>query len=73
VPETAVLDVEGTPTVFVQTDEGFEARPVEVGDRTADEVSITSGLSAGERYVAAGAFALKAELGKSEMAGGHGH
>jgi cobalt-zinc-cadmium efflux system membrane fusion protein len=73
VPETAVIDVEGTPSVFVQTDEGFEARPVEVGDRTADQVSITSGLSAGERYVAAGAFALKAELGKSEMSGGHGH
>jgi cobalt-zinc-cadmium efflux system membrane fusion protein len=64
VPETAVLDVEGTPTVFVQTGEGFVPRPVEVGDRTADEVAITSGLSAGERYVAAGAFALKAELGK---------
>jgi cobalt-zinc-cadmium efflux system membrane fusion protein len=81
VPETAVIDVEGTPSVFVQTGEGFtsggsfafEARPVEVGDRTADLVVITSGLSAGERYVAVGAFALKAELGKSEMAGGHGH
>ena len=73
VPETAVIDVEGTPSVFVQTDEGFEARPVEVGDRTSDEVSITSGLSAGERYVAVGAFALKAELGKSEMSGGHAH
>ncbi len=73
VPVTAVIDVEGTPSVFVQTDEGFEARPVEVGDRTAARVAITSGLRAGERYVAAGAFALKAELGKSEMEGGHGH
>lgn len=73
VPETAVLNVEGTPSVFVQTDEGFVVRPVEVGGRTADQLAITRGLAAGERYVAEGAFALKAELGKSEMAGGHDH
>ncbi len=73
VPETAVIEVEGTPSVFVQTAEGFEARPVEVGDRAGDQVAITRGLRAGERYVAEGAFALKAELGKSEMEGGHGH
>ena len=73
VPETAVIDVEGRPSVFVQTDEGFEARPVEVSSRTADQVAITSGLTAGDRYVAEGAFALKAELGKSEMSGGHAH
>jgi cobalt-zinc-cadmium efflux system membrane fusion protein len=73
VPSTAVIEVEGRPSVFVQTDEGFEARAVEVGDRAGDQVAITSGLEVGERYVAAGAFALKADLGKSEMSGGHAH
>ena len=54
VPATAVLDVEGVPTVFVQAPDGpdghltFMARPVGVGDRTADQVSITSGLAAGD-------------------------
>lgn len=73
VPETAVIDVEGVPSIFVQTEEGFVPRPVEVGDRTADRVAITSGLEPGDRYVAEGAFALKAELGKSEMDAGHAH
>lgn len=73
VPTTALVDVEGQTVVFIQTDEGFEARPVQIGERTASQASITSGLTPGDRYVAGGAFALKAELGKSEMEGGHGH
>jgi cobalt-zinc-cadmium efflux system membrane fusion protein len=73
VPASAVLDVEGTPSVFVETSEGFEPRAVVVGERAGDQVSITEGLEAGERYVARGGFALKAELGKSEMDDGHAH
>lgn len=73
VPASAVIDVEGAPSVFVQTEEGFVPRPVEVGDRAGGRMAITGGLTAGERYVAEGAFALKAELGKSEMSAGHAH
>lgn len=73
VPGSAVIEVEGAPSVFVQTEEGFVVRPVEVGDRAGDRVAIASGLEAGGRYVAEGAFALKAELGKSEMSAGHSH
>lgn len=73
VPTSAVIEVEGTPSVFVQTAEGFLLHPVMVGDRSADQIEITNGLEVGERYVAVGAFALKAELGKSEMDSGHAH
>ena len=31
VPQAAIQTIEGTPTVFVQTQEGFEARPVTLG------------------------------------------
>ncbi len=36
-------------------------------------MEIADGLAAGERYVAAGAFTLKAELGKNAFGDGHGH
>lgn len=64
---------DGLDVVFVDTEKGFEARPVELGRRTRDEVEVISGLVAGERYVAAGGFSLKAELGKETFGDGHGH
>ena len=49
-------------------------RVVAVGRSDAKNVEITDGLSRGERYVAVGGFALKAELGKEAFAGeGHHH
>jgi len=66
VPEPALQTVEGRATVFVATEEGFEARVVSVGRRGENFAEIVSGLKAGERYAAAGTFLLKAELGKGE-------
>ena len=73
IPATALVDVEGRTVVFVQTEEGFKPRAVQAGDRAGGQVAISSGLEPGERYVASGVFALKAELGKSELEGGHAH
>ena len=74
VPSTAVIRMEdGDEVVFVQTDEGFEPRPVAIGRRTRNHLEVVSGLVAGDRYVAAGGFNLKAELGKSSFGDGHGH
>lgn len=74
VPATALIRMEdGDDVVFVQTDEGLEPRPVTVGRRSHDHVEVTSGLKPGERYVAAGGFSLKAELGKDAFGDGHGH
>jgi cobalt-zinc-cadmium efflux system membrane fusion protein len=56
---------DGDEVVFVETNEGFEPRPVVVGRRTRDHVEVLSGLKAGDRFVARGGFSLKAELGKS--------
>ena len=52
------------PTVFVQTPEGFEPRPVTLGRANETHVEITAGLQAGERYATTETFILKAELGK---------
>lgn len=51
--------------VFLAAGDLFEAQPVELGRRDGAHVEITEGLAAGQRYVAAGSFILKAEAGKS--------
>jgi cobalt-zinc-cadmium efflux system membrane fusion protein len=71
VPETAIQTVEDKPTVFVRTDDGFEARPVELGSRTAGQVEIIQGLEPGVQVASAGSFVLKSELGKASAEHSH--
>lgn len=73
VPTTALQTIEDKTHVFVKKGEGFEPRPVTVGRADDKRVEIISGLVPGERYVAKGAFALKAELSKGELGEGHAH
>lgn len=74
VPRTALLTAGGRQVVFVETDHGFELRPVTVGRSDERNVEITEGLHVGDRYVSAGGFTLKAELGKEAFAHqGHQH
>jgi cobalt-zinc-cadmium efflux system membrane fusion protein len=73
VPKTALEILDGRTTVFVENEAGFEARAVNVGLGGDRNVEIRAGLAAGERYVARGAFTLKAELQRGELAGGHEH
>jgi cobalt-zinc-cadmium efflux system membrane fusion protein len=74
VPETALHTYEGETVVFVETDEGFEPRPVQVGLRGEEIVAIDAGLTAGERYVSRGGFTIKAELGRESLGhAGHAH
>lgn len=71
VPEAAIQTVEDKPTVFVRTDDGFEARVVELGSRAAGQVEVTQGLEAGAQVAAAGSFVLKSELGKASAEHSH--
>lgn len=61
----AVQEVNGKPTIFVRTQQGFAGQPVSVGHSDGRLTEITSGLKAGTAYAAQGSFVLKAELGKS--------
>lgn len=61
----ALQEVEGKTVVFVAEGGAFETREVSVGVRDAERSEITSGLKAGERYVADNSFVIKADLGKS--------
>ncbi|HEG43136.1 MAG TPA: efflux RND transporter periplasmic adaptor subunit [Phycisphaerales bacterium] len=75
VSKDTLQDVDDTTCVFVQSDHGFEARPVTVGWSNKSKVEIISGLRAGEKVVTKNSFRLKAELEKAVGGGhaGHGH
>lgn len=63
VPHSAVVDVHGTPTVFVSdTDYRFVATPVVLGESAVEGRRIVSGVKVGDVVVTDGAEALKAEL-----------
>ncbi|RFQ29136.1 efflux RND transporter periplasmic adaptor subunit, partial [Pseudomonas sp. ATCC 13867] len=71
VPEQAIQDVEGKPSVFVRNAEGFAVRPVDLGMRSAGRIEVVAGLAAGEQVAGEGSFVLKSELGKSSAAHAH--
>ncbi|MCP4895350.1 MAG: efflux RND transporter periplasmic adaptor subunit [bacterium] len=74
VPTSAVFRMEdGDNVVFVVDGHEFELRIVELGRSSGNRVEIRTGLEVGERYVFAGGFALKAELGKHAFGDGHAH
>ena len=67
----ALQTLEDRTVVFVRDADGFEPRPVQIGRRDADSSEVTSGLAAGDVYVARNSFTLKAELGKGEAEHAH--
>ena len=73
VPKSALQTFEERSVVFVQDEDGFEPRPVDLGRQNATQVEILSGLEAGQTYVSRGAFTLKAQLSKGAFGDGHNH
>jgi len=66
VPRSAIQIVEGQPSVFVQTDDGWALRAVQLGREGDQRVEVLTGLEPGESVADRNAFLLKAELGKGE-------
>ena len=69
--DEAIQIVEDQPVVFVEGDEGFEARPVTLGRSDGQVSEVMSGLQVGEAYVSTNSFTLKSELGKEDAEHGH--
>ncbi|MGE0046507.1 MAG: efflux RND transporter periplasmic adaptor subunit [Hyphomonadaceae bacterium] len=63
-------DGDGT-VVFVQQGERYTPRAVQIGRRSREMVEILSGLRAGEAYVAANSFVIRADIEKSGASHGH--
>lgn len=73
VPTEAVVLLDNRSNVFVKEVDGFEARPVELGEVVGDRQIVKSGLHVGEEVVIAGVYALKSRLLKSKLGEGHAH
>ena len=69
VPESAVLIEGSTRYVFVQIGpDRFKKRDITVGRTVGNKMEVTSGLKEGDPVVTKGAFTLKSELKKEELA-----
>jgi cobalt-zinc-cadmium efflux system membrane fusion protein len=71
--QNAVQTLGGETVVFVLDSDGLEPRPVRLGRANGHRVEILAGLSAGDRFVSRGGFALKSELEKAGFEAGHAH
>jgi len=71
VPRNAIVDVRGKPTVFIagSAPGEFDAHAVQAGSGDANELTIESGVSAGEQVVVEGALLLKGELMRADLEG----
>lgn len=73
VPQDAVVIIDNKPSVYVEHSGGFEARPVELGDKLQGRVVLKSGVKPGDLVVVDGAYELKARQLKSQLGSGHAH
>lgn len=67
----AIQNHEGQSVVFVQGEEGFEPRPLQLGRSDGDLTEVVQGLIAGETYASKNSFVIKSELGKEGAEHGH--
>jgi len=74
-PESAVIDDNGTPVAYVQAGgEEFERRVLTLGPSDGERVIVRSGVEEGEMVVVTGAYQVRlASLSGNEFAGGHSH
>lgn len=67
-PEAAIQDIDGVPSVFVRrADKRFEPRTIKTGPHVNGETEILEGLRAGDAVVVKGGFVLKSQLLKSTI------
>jgi cobalt-zinc-cadmium efflux system membrane fusion protein len=71
VKESALQTLFDFTVVFSQHGELYQARPLELGRRSAGFVEVRKGLQAGERYVTENSFLIKADIGKSGASHDH--
>ena len=69
VPKDAVQNINGQQIVFVPTNDpnAFELRPVRLGSESGGRYQVIEGLQVGDKIVASGSFALRAEFLKIQQ------
>jgi len=67
VPTAAVQTIDNQKVVFVRTEDGFEKRPVRLGESDNQQVEVRSGVAAEETVAVANTFLIKSELLKTAV------
>lgn len=62
VPDSALIDLDGQPSVFVRQSGGYLPTAVQIGARSGTGVQIVDGIHQGDQVVVTGTFTLKSEL-----------
>jgi membrane fusion protein, cation efflux system len=68
VPSTALVDANGKPLLFVQTETTYDPVYVQTGANQGDSVVVTEGIDPTDDIVISGALSLYAESMKTEQA-----
>lgn len=71
VPLTALQEMGGRPVVFIRIGEAYEARPVILGERDAQQVEVLGGLTPGDPVVVEQSYLIKADIEKAGAAHEH--
>jgi len=61
VSPAALQELQRKTVVFVQQEQGFEPRAVQIGKRSRTAVEVLTGVAAGERYAAQNSYLIKAD------------
>jgi len=69
----AIQNIDGQKVVFVKEGNHFRPQQITIGRTNNEYAEVLSGLNIGQTYIAAGAFAVKAEILKESFSGGHNH
>lgn len=64
IPLSAIQKINDQESVFIAKQDGFEVRPIQIGNRDNSHCEIVSGISPGENFAIKNTFLLKAEHGK---------
>ena len=75
IPNSAILDDNGTPVAYVQVGgETFERRVLTLGVTDGERTHVVAGLMLGDMVVTLGAYQVRlASLSGGDFAGGHAH
>ena len=71
VPIAALQKFRDWDVVFIRVDDTYEIRPLELGERDANQVEVISGLKAGDDVVVEQSYLVKADIEKSGASHDH--
>ncbi|MBW2281538.1 MAG: efflux RND transporter periplasmic adaptor subunit [Deltaproteobacteria bacterium] len=71
VPLSALQSFRDWQVVFLNTGEGYQAQPLELGLRDSESAEVRSGLAPGDIYVVSNSYLIKADIEKSGASHDH--